>query len=48
MGTSFGRCVGTIPAVEDFPGLCLSDSPLGVYGTDFVTLFPAGINAAAT
>ena len=43
-----GRCVGNIPAVGPWPGLCLEDSPLGVRFTDFVTAFPAGINAAAT
>ena len=32
----------------DFPGLCLEDSPLGVRAADFVTAFPAGINAATT
>ena len=44
-----GRCVGNIPAIaEDFPGLCLEDSPLGVRFTDFVTAFPAGITVAST
>lgn len=28
--------------------MCLEDSPLGVRGVDFVTAFPAGINAAAS
>ncbi|KDQ52333.1 glycoside hydrolase family 3 protein [Jaapia argillacea MUCL 33604] len=45
-------CVGNIAAISGngtyFPGLCLQDSPLGVRFTDFVTAFPAGINAAAT
>ncbi|KDQ52335.1 glycoside hydrolase family 3 protein [Jaapia argillacea MUCL 33604] len=45
-------CVGNIaPQTGNgtyFPGLCLQDSPLGVRYTDFVTAFPAGINAAAT
>lgn len=31
-----------------FPGLCLEDSPLGVRFADFVSAFPAGINAAAS
>ena len=30
VGWMGGRCVGNIPAVGDFPGLCLEDSPLGV------------------
>ena len=50
-GTSaFGnRCTGTIgPVGDSWPGLCLEDGPLGVRSTDFITAFPAGINAAAT
>jgi hypothetical protein len=43
-----GRCVGNIPPVNDFPGLCLEDSPLGVRFADFATVFPAAINAAST
>jgi len=45
-----GRCVGNIPAIpgQDFPGLCLQDSPLGVRFADFVSAFPAGINVAST
>ena len=39
---------GNIPAVGEWPGLCLEDSPLGVRFADFVTGFPAGINAAST
>ncbi|KAJ7857363.1 glycoside hydrolase superfamily, partial [Mycena leptocephala] len=45
-----GRCVGntgTIPRIG-WNGLCLEDSPLGVRFADFVSAFPAGINAAAT
>ena len=48
VGLAGGRCVGNTPPVDDFPGLCLEDSPLGVRAADFVTGFPAGINAAAT
>ena len=48
VGAAVGRCVGNTPPVDDFPGLCLEDSPLGVRAADFVTLFPAGINAATT
>ncbi|KAI8992753.1 beta-glucosidase [Trametes punicea] len=35
VGWMGGRCVGNIAAVEDWPGLCLEDSPLGVRFTDF-------------
>ncbi|KAH9476789.1 putative beta-glucosidase L [Psilocybe cubensis] len=53
VGWQGGRCVGNIAAIEPargrgWPGLCLEDSPLGVRFGDFVTAFPAGINAAAT
>ncbi|KAJ7138341.1 beta-glucosidase [Mycena epipterygia] len=47
---AMGRCVGntgTIPRIG-WKGLCLEDSPLGVRLADFVSAFPAGINAAAT
>lgn len=49
-GTGYGNglCVGNIPAVADWPGLCLQDAPLGVRGTDFVTVFPTGLSAAST
>ncbi|EIN07941.1 glycoside hydrolase family 3 protein [Punctularia strigosozonata HHB-11173 SS5] len=45
-----GNCTGNIGPISSigFPGLCLEDSPLGVRGTDLVSAFPAGINAAAT
>ncbi|KAK1224287.1 hypothetical protein PQX77_012826 [Marasmius sp. AFHP31] len=42
------RCVGNTPPIEDFPGICLEDSPLGVRLADFATAFPAAINAAST
>ncbi|KAI0289895.1 glycoside hydrolase superfamily [Multifurca ochricompacta] len=48
VGWQGGRCVGNTPAVGDFPGLCLEDSPLGVRLADFATAFPAAINAATT
>ncbi|KAM5539629.1 hypothetical protein V8D89_006738 [Ganoderma adspersum] len=48
VGLARGRCIGNIAAVGDWPGLCLEDGPLGVRQSDFVTAFPAGINAAAT
>ncbi|KAG8939326.1 hypothetical protein FRC03_006374, partial [Tulasnella sp. 419] len=45
-----GPCVGNTPAISsiNFPGLCLQDAPLGVRFADKVSVFPAGINAAAT
>ncbi|KAF8548408.1 glycoside hydrolase family 3 protein [Imleria badia] len=48
VGWENGPCVGNIPPVVDFPGLCLQDSPLGVRFTDLVSSFPAGITAAST
>ncbi|KAL4062620.1 glycoside hydrolase family 3 protein [Scleroderma yunnanense] len=48
IGWMNGLCVGNIPSVGQFPGLCLQDSPLGVRFTDLVTVFPAGITAAST
>ncbi|PPR00198.1 hypothetical protein CVT24_004901, partial [Panaeolus cyanescens] len=53
VGSAGSRCVGSIASIEPvdgrgWPGLCLEDSPLGVRPGDFVTAFPAGINAAAT
>jgi len=50
VGWEGGRCVGNTPAIlsQNFPGLCLEDSPLGVRNADFVTSFPTGINTAAS
>ncbi|KAJ8517606.1 hypothetical protein ONZ45_g5248 [Pleurotus djamor] len=48
VGWTNGLCVGNIPPIQDWPGLCLEDSPLGVRFGDFSTAFPAAINAAAT
>ncbi|KAI0789313.1 beta-glucosidase [Abortiporus biennis] len=48
IGWSVGRCVGNIPAIEDWNGLCLQDSPLGIRGVDFATAFPTGVNTGAT
>lgn len=44
------HCVGNIAAIpgRGFPGLCLEDSPLGVRFADRVSVFPAGVNTAAT
>ena len=50
VGWEGGRCVGNTPAIEElgYPSICLEDSPIGVRDADFVTAFPAGINAATT
>jgi hypothetical protein len=48
VGWMYGRCVGNIPPISNFLGLCLDDSPLGVRHADFVTGFPAAFNAAST
>ena len=42
------NCIGNITAVQDWPGLCLDDGPLGVRIADLVTAFPAGITVAST
>jgi beta-glucosidase len=49
-GWSFGRCVGNIPPIpsQNFSGLCLQDSPLGVRFADRVSAFPAGVNSGST
>ncbi|KAG6374229.1 glycoside hydrolase superfamily [Boletus reticuloceps] len=48
VGWMGGLCVGNIPQVVDFPGLCLQDSPLGVRFASLVSSFPAGVTAAST
>ncbi|KAG8806565.1 hypothetical protein FRC19_007199, partial [Serendipita sp. 401] len=50
VGWARDNCVGNIAAVEakNFTGLCLEDSPLGVRFADRVSVFPAGVNTAAT
>ncbi|KAH7882461.1 glycoside hydrolase family 3 protein [Phlebopus sp. FC_14] len=48
VGWMNGLCVGNIPSVRTFPGLCLEDAPLGVRYTDYSTAFPAGIQTAST
>ncbi|MCJ1478274.1 hypothetical protein MMC13_006951 [Lambiella insularis] len=44
------RCVGQTGSVPrlGIRSLCLQDSPVGVRFTDFNTVFPAGVNVAAT
>ncbi|TFL07851.1 glycoside hydrolase superfamily [Pterulicium gracile] len=48
VGWEQGRCVGNIPAIRNWGGLCLQDAPSGIRFADHVTSFPAGVNAAAT
>lgn len=50
IGWEKGACVGNIAAIPSvgFPGLCLQDSPLGVRFADLVSVFPSGLNTAAT
>lgn len=45
-----GPCVGNTAAISSigFPGLCLQDGPVGVRYADKISVFPAGINAAAS
>ncbi|TKX27694.1 putative beta-glucosidase A-1 [Elsinoe australis] len=50
VGWESERCVGETGSVPrlGIRGLCLQDSPLGVRDTDFVSVFPAGVNVAQT
>lgn len=50
VGWESERCVGNTGAADrvGFPALCLQDSPLGVRDTDYNSVFPAGVNVAAT
>ncbi|KAF2765109.1 putative beta-glucosidase 1 precursor [Teratosphaeria nubilosa] len=52
MGTGWEleRCVGQTGSIPrlGFRGLCLQDSPVGLRDTDFNSVFPAGVNVAAT
>ncbi|KAG2029085.1 hypothetical protein BDR03DRAFT_881864, partial [Suillus americanus] len=48
VGWANGLCVGNIPPNNNFPGLCLEDSPLAVRFADYATAFPAGIQVAST
>ncbi len=44
------RCVGQNGAIPrlGFRSLCMQDSPVGVRDTDYNSVFPAGVNVAAT
>jgi hypothetical protein len=45
-----GPCVGNIAPIArlGFDGLCLQDGPLAVRQADYVSVFPAGLSAAAS
>lgn len=45
-----GPCVGNIPPIPrlGFGGLCLQDGPLAIRQADYVSVFPAGLTAAAS
>lgn len=45
-----GPCVGNIPPISrlGFNGLCLQDGPLAIRQADYVSVFPAGLTAAAS
>jgi beta-glucosidase len=45
-----GPCVGNIIAIPrlGFQGLCLQDGPLAIRVTDYASVFPAGVSAAAS
>lgn len=49
-GWQSDRCVGQTGSIPrlGFRSLCLQDSPVGVRDTDFNSVFPAGVNVAAT
>ncbi|EJD43876.1 glycoside hydrolase family 3 protein [Auricularia subglabra TFB-10046 SS5] len=49
-GLGAGTCSGNIPGVDSigFPGLCLEDGPMAMRPASLTTVFPAGINTAAT
>ncbi|KAL1928605.1 hypothetical protein VTP01DRAFT_2391 [Rhizomucor pusillus] len=49
-GLLLGKCTGVSGSTTDpdLPGLCLSDGPLGVRASPYASVFPAGINAAAS
>ncbi|EME46677.1 glycoside hydrolase family 3 protein [Dothistroma septosporum NZE10] len=49
-GWQLERCVGQTGGVPRlaFRGMCLQDSPTGVRFADYASVFPAGVNVAAT
>jgi beta-glucosidase len=50
IGWQEGPCLGNTPAIPrfNFTGLCLQDSPAGIRMTKGISVFPSGINTAAT
>lgn len=50
VGWQEGHCLGNTPAIPrlNFTGLCLQDSPAGIRFTKGISVFPSGINTAAT
>lgn len=48
IGFEVGLCSANIAPNNNFPGLCINDSPLAVRGADFATVFSAGIQVAST
>ncbi|KAI9286528.1 beta-glucosidase [Umbelopsis sp. AD052] len=50
MGWQEGHCLGNTPPIPrlNFTGLCLQDSPAGIRFTKGISVFPSGINTAAT
>ncbi|KAK3672828.1 hypothetical protein LTR78_007181 [Recurvomyces mirabilis] len=49
-GWELDRCVGQTGSIPrlGFRAMCLQDSPVGIRDTDFNSVFPAGVNVAAT
>lgn len=49
-GWELDRCVGQTGSIPrlGFRAMCLQDSPVGVRDTDFNSVFPAGVNVAAS
>lgn len=45
-----GTCIGNIAAIPrlSFPGLCSQDGPTALNRADLVSIFPAGLTAAAS
>lgn len=50
VGWQEGACLGNIAAIPrlNFTGLCLQDSPAGIRFAKGVSVFPSGMNTAAT
>lgn len=44
------RCLGNTGMIPrlNFTGFCMHDSPVGVRNTDYVSVFPSGMNVAST